>query len=188
VTLAFRNVEVAPASPVEAWPAEAIETVMDRGALPDWRRLAGVIRRHPWGEVARSVEAVAGWGEHYGVDALMLAVIRRARDDVERAGRAAYAEQIRGWRAGTGMSLREFARAAGTSASRLCAYENAGVAPTTDVLGRLRHVALGARGERVGDPATGAARAAPYAGTASRAAGFSTGTPTVLPHSLQEPS
>ncbi len=39
------------------------------------------------------------------------------------------------------MTLRQFARAAGTSASRLSDYENAKVAPTTDVLGRLSHVA-----------------------------------------------
>jgi transcriptional regulator with XRE-family HTH domain len=39
------------------------------------------------------------------------------------------------------MTLRRFARAAGTSASRLSDYENAKVAPTTDMLGRLGHVA-----------------------------------------------
>jgi transcriptional regulator with XRE-family HTH domain len=36
------------------------------------------------------------------------------------------------------MTLRELARAAGTSASRLSDYENAKVAPTTDVLARLK--------------------------------------------------
>jgi transcriptional regulator with XRE-family HTH domain len=39
------------------------------------------------------------------------------------------------------MTLRQFALAAGTSASRLSDYEHAKVAPTTDVLSRLRHVA-----------------------------------------------
>ena len=39
------------------------------------------------------------------------------------------------------MTLRQLARAAGTSASRLSDYENAKVAPTTDVLARLSHVA-----------------------------------------------
>jgi DNA-binding transcriptional regulator YiaG len=49
--------------------------------------------------------------------------------------------QIRSWRTQTGMTLRQFARAAGTSPSRLSDYENAKVAPTTDVLARLNHVA-----------------------------------------------
>jgi DNA-binding transcriptional regulator YiaG len=141
MSLRFRNIEVHPDRPVDNWPAEAIETAMDRGSLRDWRRLAQAIRRNPWGRAARIVEAVAAWDEHYGVDALMREVVRRAREDVEREGRALYAEQIRGWRARTGMSLREFARAAGTSASRLSAYEHAKVAPTTDVLARLGHVA-----------------------------------------------
>ena len=72
----------------------------------------------------------------------MSGVIRHAREDVARRGRAEYASQIRSWRAQTGMTLRQFALAAGTSASRLSAYENAKVAPTTDVLSRLNHVVV----------------------------------------------
>jgi DNA-binding transcriptional regulator YiaG len=137
----FRNVEVDATSPVEQWPAEAIETALDRGTLSDWRRLGEEIRRDPWGPVARTVERASSWGEHYGVDALMASIIRRAREDADLEGRRSYAAQIRAWRGQTGMTLRQFARAAGTSASRLSAYENAKVAPTTDVLGRLRRVA-----------------------------------------------
>jgi DNA-binding transcriptional regulator YiaG len=141
MTLRFRNLDFDPNAPVDSWPAEAIETVIDRGSLSDWRHLADAIRRNPWGPAARTAEAVAGWGEHYGVDALMSNVIRHAREDIARRGRAEYATQIRYWRAQTGMTLREFALAAGTSASRLSDYENAKVAPTTDVLGRLHYVA-----------------------------------------------
>jgi DNA-binding transcriptional regulator YiaG len=83
-----------------------------------------------------------GWGEPYGVDRLIARVIRLAREDIARRGRAEYAAQIRAWRKQSGMTLRDFARAAGTSASRLCDYENAKVAPTTDVLGRLSYAAL----------------------------------------------
>ena len=137
----FRNIDFDPSSRVEDWPAEALETVIDRGSLSDWRRVAAAIRHDPWGPVARNVAAVAASGEHHGVDALMLNVIRRAREQVDLNGRAQYAAQIRSWREQTGMTLREFARAAGTSASRLSDYENAKVAPTTDVLGRLAHVA-----------------------------------------------
>src|ERR1700691_1704763 len=141
MTVPFRNVDFDSAAPVDEWPAETIETVMDRGSLSDWRRLADAIRRNPWGPAARTVETIAAWGEHYGVDALMASVIRRAREHIAIAGRAEYAAQIRSWRAQTGMTLRQFALVAGTSASRLSDYENAKVAPTTDVLGRLSHVA-----------------------------------------------
>ncbi len=141
MTMQFRNLDFDRAAPMDQWPAEAIETIMDRGSLSDWRRLAEAIQRNPWGPAARTAESVAAWGEHYGVDALMSSVIRRAREALATEGRAQYAAQIRSWRAQTGMTLRQFARAAGTSASRLSDYENAKVAPTTDVLGRLHHVA-----------------------------------------------
>jgi transcriptional regulator with XRE-family HTH domain len=150
VSTGFRNLDFDPSAPVDEWPAEAIETIMDRGSLSDWRRLAAAVRRSPWGKVARTVETIASWGEHYGVDALMIEVIRQARDEVNLRGRLRYAQKIRAWRAGTGMSLREFASAAGTSASRLSDYENGKVAPTTDVLGRLRYVASVAT--RPGEP------------------------------------
>jgi DNA-binding transcriptional regulator YiaG len=136
----FRNVQFDPTAPVDEWPAEAIETVIDRGSLSDWRLLADAIRQNPWGPAARSAESIVGWGEHYGVDPLLLTVIRHAREEVDRQARAAYADKIRLWRGETGMTLRQFARVAGTSASRLSDYENGKVAPTTDVLGRIRHV------------------------------------------------
>lgn len=70
MTVSFRNLDFDTTLPMDQWPAEAIETVIDRG-----------------------------------------------------------------------LTLRQFAQAAGTSAPRLSAYEKAKVAPTTDVLGRLAHVA-----------------------------------------------
>jgi DNA-binding transcriptional regulator YiaG len=137
----FRNLDFDAALALDQWPAEAIETIIDRGSLSDWRRLTDAIRRNPWGPAARTTETVTAWGEHYGVDALMSDVVRRARQDITQQGRAEYAAQIRGWRTQSGMTLRELARAAGTSASRLSDYENAKVAPTTDVLARLKHAA-----------------------------------------------
>ena len=141
MTVSFRNLAFDEDAPMDAWPAEAIETLVDRGSLSDWRRLADAIRRNPWGPAARTAETVVSWGEHYGVDALIADVINRARQDVTMQGRASYASQIRAWRARTGMTLLQFASAAGTSASRLSDYENSKVAPTTDVLGRLSRVA-----------------------------------------------
>jgi DNA-binding transcriptional regulator YiaG len=144
----FRNLSFDTSRPLDCWPAEAIETVIDRGSLSDWRELAQAIRRNPWGPAARTTEIVVGWGEHYGVDALMTDVINQAREEIVRKGRAEYAAQIRAWRTHSGMTLRQFAQAAGTSASRLSAYENAKVAPTTDVLARLSHVAETHAGRR----------------------------------------
>lgn len=141
MTVTFRNLDFDSTLPMDQWPAEAIETVVDRGSLSDWRALANAIRRNPWGPAARTAETVVGWGEHYGVDVLIANVTRHAREDLTQRGREAYAAQIRTWREHSGLTLRQFAQAAGTSAPRLSAYEKAKVAPTTDVLGRLAHVA-----------------------------------------------
>jgi transcriptional regulator with XRE-family HTH domain len=141
VSVTFRNVDFDRSEPIDRWPGEAIETVIDRGSIGDWRTLAAAIRKSPWGPAARTAETVIGWGGHYGIDAALARVIAHAREDVARAGRERYAAQIAAWRASTGMSLREFASAAGTSGSRLSDYEHAKVAPSTDVLARLEHVA-----------------------------------------------
>jgi transcriptional regulator with XRE-family HTH domain len=141
MTLRFRNLDFDSTAPLDQWPAEAIQTVIDRGSLSDWHQLTAAIRRHPWGPAARTTETVIAWDEHYGIDALLSRVIRHSRADIALQGRAEYAAQIRSWRTQAGMTLRQFARAAGTSASRLSDYEHAKVSPTTDVLGRLKHVA-----------------------------------------------
>ncbi len=137
----FRNVDLGADQPVSDWPGEAIETAIDRGTLADWRVLAAEIRRSPWGPVARTVLDVAGWGEHDGIDRLFSEVVRVARDDVVGPGRRRWADVVRRLRSETGLSMREFASLAGTSASRLSDYENARVAPTTDALARLEHAA-----------------------------------------------
>lgn len=139
--LRFRNVEVDPSAPLSEWPTEAIETIIDRGTLKDWRLLAAEIRRSPWGPVARTVEDIVGWDEHGSVDALFGAALKAARSSVALGARRAEAARLRELRSGTGLSLRAFAALAGTSASRLSDYENAKVAPTSDAIGRLEHAA-----------------------------------------------
>jgi DNA-binding transcriptional regulator YiaG len=155
MTTAFRNVDFDRSAPMDEWPAEAIETIIDRGTLSDWRQLGDAIRHNPWGPAARTTETVVQWGEHYGVDALMVGVIRHAREEITQRGRTAYAQQIRAWRSQTGMTLHQFAQAAGTSAPRLSDYENAKVAPTTDVLGKLAHVAASHSRRQVHAKSTG---------------------------------
>ncbi len=79
MTVRFRNLDFDTSQPMDEWPAEAIETVIDRGTLSDWRQLARAIHRNPWGPAARTAETVTSLGEHYGVDALIERVIHKAR-------------------------------------------------------------------------------------------------------------
>jgi len=138
-TAVDRNIVLDEPSEVSSWPFEAVHAAIDRGTLADWRRLAAEVRRSPWGHVARAVVTVTGWGEHPGIDQALAAAVERAREDVVTRGMRRWADHIRALREATGLSMRQFAALAGTSASRLSDYENARVAPTTDALARLEH-------------------------------------------------
>ena len=91
MTVAFRNVDVAPGSPVESWPYEAIVTVIERGTVTDWLLLTAAFSRDPWGVVARQVEEYLGYEQPYGVGPLPTRAIARARSQAESRERAAVA-------------------------------------------------------------------------------------------------
>ncbi len=146
--ITFRNVDVDPSRPLDEWPAEAIEILIDRGKRSDWSRLVAAIRDNPWGPAARTAASVARWEEHDGVDVLVLDAVAEARRSWDARARRRYAERIRDWRRQAGLTQRELAELVGTSASRLSAYENARVAPTTDVLGRIEQVVTAERASR----------------------------------------
>ncbi len=77
--LKFRNLNVSPDDPVETWPFEGILAAVERGTLPDWRRLAGVIRADPWGPVAEHVLQAVDLSRPYGTAELLEEVVDRAR-------------------------------------------------------------------------------------------------------------
>jgi DNA-binding transcriptional regulator YiaG len=140
VSVRFRNVDVDETGPLSTWPTEAIEILVARGSLSDWRRLAAALADDPWGPLARTVEEVVSYGSHYGVDEIMKRLLRKERVRSTLAGRRRYAEHLRSLRASAGLSMRELATRTGTSAARISDYENARVAPTTDILARLEDV------------------------------------------------
>ncbi|MGH9224018.1 MAG: helix-turn-helix domain-containing protein [Acidimicrobiales bacterium] len=140
MTISFRNINVDEAASIESWPAEAIEILIDRGGLADWRRLASALAADPWGPLSRTVEQVIGLDCHYGVDRIMEQILQQQRSRSTLAGRRRYADRLRELRQSAGLSMRQLAELAGTSAARISDYENARVAPTTDVLARLEDV------------------------------------------------
>jgi DNA-binding transcriptional regulator YiaG len=140
MSVLFRNVDVDESAPLATWPPEAMEILVDRGNLSDWRRIAAALAQDPWGPLARTVEEIVGLDCHYGVDRILERVLQRERERHTLAGRRRYADKLRDLRRSAGLSMRELAAAAGTSAARISDYENARVAPTTDVLARLEDV------------------------------------------------
>ena len=142
MTLRFRNVDVDPSEPVEAWPLEAVLAAIERGGLSHWRRLFRAVEAEPWGAVARNVEAALDLHEPYGTGTLL----RRALEAVRDRARASEREEVKrrveeAWRS-SGLTQSEFAEAIGTSASRFSTYLHGSVVPSAALLVRMERLAL----------------------------------------------
>jgi len=135
----FRNVDFDPADSADAWPFEAIVTVIERGSIGDWRRLAAAILDDPWGRVAQQTAAITAWGDHYGIDALLTEVVAAARRRFRERHRRADGERLRGMRAAAGMTLVELAGVTGLTPALLSRYENGQVSPTLDSVARIEY-------------------------------------------------
>lgn len=143
--LQFRNVDASPSDDIRTWPYEALVTAIDRGLVADWQPVFDEIRRAPWGAVARRVERHLGHRESDGTTAIFRLAIGRARQGAEQAERAEVAARVRRSIERSGLTGAEFARAIGTSASRLSTYATGRVVPSAAMLVRIEGSAGSAR-------------------------------------------
>lgn len=141
--LRFRNIDASPSDPVETWPFEGILAAIERGTLPDWRRLAAAITADPWGEVAHQVTEAVRLSKPYGTAKLMESVIQEARRWAAEAERSQVAAHVRSLVEASGLSSREFARHIGTSPSRLSTYMSGKVTPSAALMLRMRRAVGG---------------------------------------------
>jgi DNA-binding transcriptional regulator YiaG len=139
--LKFRNISASPDDPVETWPFEGILTAVERGSLPDWRRLAAAIRADPWGPVAQQVLEAIRLAHPYGTAELLTGVIARARKQAADSEREMVAAEIRDLLSRCGLSAQDFAERIGTSRSRLSTYMSGKVVPSAVLILRMRRVA-----------------------------------------------
>jgi DNA-binding transcriptional regulator YiaG len=139
--LKFRNITASVDAPVGTWPFEGILAAVERGTLPDWRRLAAAIRTDPWGPVAQQVLEAVDISRPYGTSELLTTVIERARQEAADAEREDVASEIRDLVARSGLSRQDFALRLGTSRSRLSTYMSGKVTPAATLLLRMRRVA-----------------------------------------------
>ena len=140
--LKFRNITASPDDPVDTWPFEGILAAVERGSLPDWRRLAAAIRADPWGPVARQVLEAIRLSRPYGTAELLEGVVERARKLAADSEREDVAAEIRNLVGRSGLSQRDFAERVGTSRSRLSTYMSGKVVPSAALMVRMRRVAL----------------------------------------------
>ena len=140
-SLKFSNIEASPEDPVQTWPFAGILAAVERGTLPDWRRLAEAIDADPWGPVAQQVIEALSLSRPYGTAELLEGVIGRARAEAADAERQEVAAEIRNLVDGSGLSRQDFAGRIGTSRSRLSTYISGQVVPSAALVVRIRRVA-----------------------------------------------
>jgi DNA-binding transcriptional regulator YiaG len=140
--LKFRNISASPADPVETWPFEGILAAVEQGTLPDWRRLAAVIRADPWGPVAQQVLEAINLSHPYGTVELLGGVISHARKLAADSERQDVAAEVRELVGRSRLSTQDFAERMGTSRSRLSTYMSGKVVPSAALMVRMRRVAL----------------------------------------------
>lgn len=141
MSIAFRNVEGSPSAPVEHWPYEGLVAAIERGTIGDWLPIIKAIERSPWGAVARRVDEYLGYASPYGVGPLLRRSITHAREAAERHERQVVADRVRALISDSGLSNEDFARAIGTSRSRLSTYASGKVVPAATLLVRMEAVA-----------------------------------------------
>jgi DNA-binding transcriptional regulator YiaG len=139
--LKFRNVIASPDDPVETWPFEGIVAAVERGTLPDWRRLAAAIRADPWGPVTQQVLEAIRLSHPYGTAELLDGVIEGARQMAIDSERDEVASEVKRLVGQSGLSRQEFADRIGTSRSRLSTYLSGSVMPSAALMVRMRRAA-----------------------------------------------
>ena len=140
MTVAFRNVSSRPTDPVENWSTEAVQAVLERGDLAEWRLLVEAVGADPWGRTARQIEEVLGHSRPFGTAELLERAIEAARARTAAEERAAVAAELRELVRRSGLLQADFARRLGTSASRMSSYVNGAVVPSATLMVRARSV------------------------------------------------
>lgn len=136
-TSAFRNIDVTPDEPVEAWGVEGILAAIDRGGIRLWQRIAAAVYADPYGEVAADLEQALTGAE----SEMSAAVLRLVLDDARETSEQRVARRVREAIGRSTMTQAEFARRLGTSASRLSTYATGAVAPSAVMMDRIELLA-----------------------------------------------
>jgi len=144
-SLKFRNISASPDDPVETWPFEGILAAIERGTLPDWRRLAQAITADPWGPVAQQVLEALRIAHPYGTAELLESMVASVREQAAASERAIVASEVRELVGRSGLSRQEFAERIGTSRPRLSTYMSGKVVPSAALMVRIRRVGQGPR-------------------------------------------
>ncbi len=134
--LKFRNIDVTPEDPVQAWGVEGILAAIERGSLEHWSKIAHAVDRDPWGDTSLDLEEALDIAQSPGVVGALNECLKRSRESENET----IARTVRGLVLASGKTRTELATILGTSRSRLSSYENGHVMPAASVTETLRKI------------------------------------------------
>lgn len=146
-SLRFRNLDIDPSAPVEQRGVEGLLAAIDRGSLPDWRRIVTAINAQPWGPLASDL-STAELAEDRGVAVTLRRSMARARQRAENRARTEVSRRLAALISESGLTAAEFAARLGTSPSRLSTYLSGKVMPSAALLVRAEGVHAAQCGSR----------------------------------------
>ncbi|MGE2814820.1 XRE family transcriptional regulator [Mycobacterium heidelbergense] len=126
--------------PVEFWPTSAIRSALQGGDIDTWKRIAGALKRDPYGRTARQVEEVLEGTRPYGISKALWEVLERARAHLEANERTEVARHVRLLIDRSGLAEQEFASRIGVEPEDLAAYLDGSVSPSASLMIRIRRL------------------------------------------------
>lgn len=147
--LALAGVDPSAPGPILTSAQEAAQA-WDHGGLRAWRAQIAIIASNPWAPYGNELRELALAADRTETVHAIDEAIKVYRSRFERRERELVAREIRRLVAMSGLSQREFAAMAGTSASRLSTYVNGLVTPSATMMVRIRRVSGLAQDRRSG--------------------------------------
>ena len=137
--LVLTDVDPSRPGPYLTTPEDVART-WDHGGIRAWRGQIAIIASNPWAPYGTELKDLAIAADRLFPVYAIEEAVKVYRSRFERRERELVAREIRRLVAVSGLSQREFAAMAGTSASRLSTYVNGLVTPSATMMVRIRRV------------------------------------------------
>jgi hypothetical protein len=129
-----------PDQPVEFWSTAAINSALQGGDIATWKRIAGALKRDPFGRTARQVEEILRGSRPVGIAKALSEVLERARTQLEANERAEVARHVQLLMDRSGLGQPEFASRVGVAVDDLDSYLDGSVSPSASLMIRMRRL------------------------------------------------
>ncbi len=129
-----------PDQPVEFWSTAAIHAALQGGDIATWKRIAGALKRDPYGRTARQVEEILRGSRPIGIAKALWEVLERARTHLESNERAEVARHVKLLMDRSGLAQQEFASRIGVAPEDLATYLDGSVSPSASLMIRMRRL------------------------------------------------